>query len=235
MEQPPAWNPAPGLPPRPPRKGLPPLAWAGIGCGGIAIAAMVVASVMAVGWLRTASDTFMANPDRAAAELLVRMNPDLEIVHHDGETGQLTIRTAAGEELTLGYGEIAEGRFTYRDAAGNTVDFGTADLSKVPDWVPRVPGIGLRGDLAAIHSRDGGRVSGFYSGTTTAGIDEVEEGFRAEAGFTGLTSSRSSFRRLNGVERRTLVLSGSGRETTLLVHAVDGEAIKVRVGYQGTP
>ena len=80
------------LPEAPKRKGLPPLAWAGIGCGGLFLFA-VVAGALLVGTCAKKGIEMVsehsANPAKAAAESMVKEHPcpgkllaSLSFIHH---------------------------------------------------------------------------------------------------------------------------------------------------------
>ena len=69
-----------------------PLAWVGIGCVVILIVCGIAVGVM--GWFaKKAVDKFAKNPGMAAAELAVKMNPDLELVNADEKTNSSRSRT----------------------------------------------------------------------------------------------------------------------------------------------
>ncbi len=107
---PPAASPAPVVV----KKGLPPLAWVGIGCGGlilIGIILMLVAGVFISKKAKELGVDFSKNPEKAAAELIVSMTPDLEKVSSDDVAGTITIRMKDGIEKTLTYKDIQEGKF----------------------------------------------------------------------------------------------------------------------------
>ena len=103
---------------------------------------------------------FEDNPAKAAAELVVKLNPDLEMVEGDDEDGSITVRNSStGEESTFDYSEIAEGRFSFSnddgevrvDAQGGqdgmvtvTSDDGETHVGigetnkELPSWVPKL-------------------------------------------------------------------------------------------------
>jgi hypothetical protein len=99
MTPPPPPGAAPG------KKGLPPLAWAGIGCGGLILLAVLAGSLLvgtcAKKGIQMASQ-LAANPGKAAAEMMVTTNPTIEKVSEDETAGTMTIRLkASGETVTL--------------------------------------------------------------------------------------------------------------------------------------
>ena len=104
MDQPP---PPPAQPPlvEPPKKGLHPLAWVGIGCGGLLVV-VIIAGAILVGMAKRKyeeiRDDFATAPEKTAAEMIVRMNPDLEMVRNDEGSGEMTVLVRdTGEEVTV--------------------------------------------------------------------------------------------------------------------------------------
>lgn len=144
-----------------PRKGLGPIAWVLIGCGSltaIAAAAAILLGFFVANKAREVAADFEANPAMSAAELIVRLNPELELVSKDEEARTLTVRnTATGEVVTVDVNAIKDGRISFETAEGTSsiridpeggratisgpdgsTTFGGADA--LPDWVPRYPG-----------------------------------------------------------------------------------------------
>lgn len=150
--------------------------WVAIGCGGLLIFGAIVfffltAFVFSKGkdMLEEASgaesfDEFIEkiedDPARTYAEMAIRMNPDLELIETDESAGTITFRnTETGEEATLNFEDIAEGRFsittdegeyrmdadedgggvTFQGPEGETRYGGSASLDDVPEWVPLYP------------------------------------------------------------------------------------------------
>lgn len=209
-----------GTPPPPPgaaapaKKGLSPLAWVGIGCAGllllgiigfVALGAFAVKKGKDVLEEATGSrsiadiaDDFKDNPAQAMAETVVRMNPDLELVASDASEGTITFRNSkTGEQATLNFEDIAEGRFsvstdegeynisadqsaeggvTFTGPEGETRFGGAADLSDVPGWVPRYPG--ADDAKSTMHSVSNGNVFGAYNFTSDEAPQRVMDRFK---------------------------------------------------------
>ncbi|MCP4660865.1 MAG: hypothetical protein GY856_36145 [bacterium] len=147
------------------KKGLGPLAWVAIGCGAVILVGLVILLVGGFFLARKGQELvadFEDNPAKAAAELMVRMDSDLELVESDGEKGRITVRqVSTGEVATFDYSEIEEGRLSFKTDEGEVSidasaeqDGGTmtvktdegvvqysasADAGDVPDWVPLYP------------------------------------------------------------------------------------------------
>ena len=116
--------PIPGSPPTPStvpvpgpaKKGLSPLAWVGIGCGGVVVlglVALVVLGVSVFNWGRDALeeatgeqslsdiiDNLEDDPAKTLAEAAIRLNPEFEQVNTDDDAGTITFRnTETGERV----------------------------------------------------------------------------------------------------------------------------------------
>jgi len=146
-----------------PKKGMPVWGWFAMGCGVIAV--LGIGSCFAVGFfvqrkVKSVAEDFEKNPAKAAAELAVRMNPDVELV--SSTEHEMTVRNKkTGEVITVDFEDAKEGKFTFKSKDGEaTIDAdadpsgeggtlkitGTggetavfsagADASRVPEWVP---------------------------------------------------------------------------------------------------
>lgn len=231
----------PVTPPPPsgaPKKGLPPLAWAGIGCGVIIIIGVIVISMLVGSCTRKVNQwakEVQKNPEKTAAEMIVRFNPDLEMVSQDETTGEMTIKVkSSGEEITMSYKDIAEGKITVKDAEGKTTQIGKVDLADLPTWVPKYPNTASTG--GAGQQKSATQVSGFMMFTTTDAPEAVSDFFKEQAGKSGMNSTSSSKMNLGGQESLTLECSGGGRSLTVLAAKGGGEPnTTVTVNFEGTP
>ena len=138
------------------------------------------------------------NPAKTAAETMVRMNPDLELVKTDDDAGTITFTNSkTGEEATLNFEDIAEGRFsmstaegeysidatdngeggvTFKGPDGETRFGASADLSAVPDWVPHYPG--MEETQSTLHSTTADGVMGAFTGKSTDDAEAVVAHFK---------------------------------------------------------
>lgn len=73
---------------------------------------MVIGGVWAANKAKELGVDFNENPEKAAAEMIVNLNPELEKVSSDDEAGTITFRNKDGGEVTLTYKDIQEGRTT---------------------------------------------------------------------------------------------------------------------------
>jgi hypothetical protein len=216
----------------PSKKGMPVLGWVGIGCGTVILIAVVVVSLL-VGWCkRTVGDVseFKKNPEKAAAEMMVRMNPDLTMVSQDAAKGEMTIRTKDGQEMTMNYKDVSTGKFTMKDAQGNTTQIGQSDLSNVPAWVPRVPK--MKSASGSFQNKEERKISGLYTATTTESVSGLATFFKAEAEKLNMTSSSRTALKADGVENLMLSYEGDGQTLNIVITGKPGEDTQVNVGYE---
>jgi hypothetical protein len=183
------------------KKGLPVLAWVAIGCGGLVVLGGVV--LMLLGWfaagkVKDLAGDFEDNPTKAAAEMIVRMNPELELVESDDQAGTLTIREKdSGKVVTVNYDEIQEGRISFESEEGK-VEIGATEDGEggmtitstsekgetrigaggdVPDWLPRHPATVASQSIMRTIGPSGD--SGQASFTVDAPAQEVAEFYRS--------------------------------------------------------
>ena len=110
--------PPPGPAPAPKKKGLSPLAWIGIGCGGIVLLGLI-AFVIVGGWLfgkaKDVAKDYQDNPAMASAKIVVKLNPEWELVDSDDDAGTLTIRDKkTGEETTVDLQDVEDGQISFK-------------------------------------------------------------------------------------------------------------------------
>jgi hypothetical protein len=177
------------------KKGLSPWAWVAIGCGGLLVVCAIIVSVSGFFVAKKVGDfaeDFQENPE-AAAEMLIKMNPDLELVDSDRDAGTITIREKdSGEIITVNYADIEKGKlsfetdegemefsasgdpeeglFTVTTDGGETMRVGSSDMDSLPDWVPVFPGGTATGTYSA-STPDG--VAGSFQLTTSESVDDV--------------------------------------------------------------
>ncbi len=205
--------PVPGSAPA--KQGTSPWVWVAVGCGGILIVGFVVMLALGLFAVKKGKEAFeeatggesltdfvedmKENPTKTLAETAIRADPDLELVSTDDEAGTITFtNTRTGEEATLNFEDIAEGRLSmstdegeYRvdatDAGEGGITFtgpegqetrigGGADLSAVPDWVPRYPG--MTEAQSTLHSTTADGMMGAFTGKSTDDAQAVVDHFK---------------------------------------------------------
>ncbi|MCX6864664.1 MAG: hypothetical protein NTV46_00340 [Verrucomicrobia bacterium] len=227
--------PVPPVPPSNPavKKGMPTLAWVGIGCGTVIVIAVVVVAML-VGWCkRSVGDLseFKNNPEKAAAEMMVRLNPEIKLVSQDDAKGEMTIRTKDGQEMTMSYKDVGEGKITMKDAQGNVSQIGKSDLSNVPAWVPRVPK--MKSATGSFQNKEDEKITGLYSATSDESISKLDEFFKTEAGKLKMTEASRTSMNTDGVENLITAYEGEGgRMLNVIITGKPGEAAQVNVGYE---
>lgn len=240
----------PGTAPK--KKGLPPLAWVGIGCGVILLIGLVV--VIAGGlWVGSKVKEVADNPEMAAAKAYLAANPELELVEADDEARTLTVRNVeTGEVMTVDASELREGRltftdeegqevsmgmeegedgqgaFTVRDREGNeTFRVGSGGEENIPEWVPRYEGVTLEGTMM---NRTAEETSGAFSFETEDSVDAVLDFYRQALEDEGLTQTGQSDNRAGEGRFANLTYEADGRTVNVMV-TTDGGPVNTVVSY----
>jgi hypothetical protein len=161
------------------------LMYVGIGCGLLALVA-IVAVVVGIGWgvkkVGGVVSEIRANPDKFMAEGFVKADPNLELVTSDETKGEITYRhKGTGETTTV----------SYKDAAQGTLKPPTTSLWKgAPAWFPVMPGLVL--GAAEVHSSEQARESVHLTATGTAATEEIVAFYSDELDKLGFTITRQS-------------------------------------------
>ncbi len=116
--------------PPPQKKGLGPLAWVGIGCGGItvlAIIGVVVFFMMYGGKFKEMAADAQKNPTRFAATTMVNVSGgQIEMVAQDDANKRYTVREKSNGKLTT----------IYWDAKKNAPEVIPGDFTAIPAATP---------------------------------------------------------------------------------------------------
>lgn len=242
--------PPPGVAPQPvpPKKGLSPLAWIGIGCGALAVLAVIGFSVMLVagGWfIKKQAEKIEKNP-MVVAEWFLRANPDLEVVSTDEDAGTITVKNVkTGEVMTLNAKDIKEGRLEVKtedgtavfDASGKdgtikvtdekgsqvaTLQAGGAAPQNLPSWLPLYPGGTVQGTFDTNTAE--GRSASFTLTTQDTG-DKVLSFYESRLKEAGLTVDSTTV--TSTAEGKGGILTASGenphRQVSVLVGSSEGQ------------
>lgn len=135
--QPPYAGQQPPVPPK--KKGLPPLAWVGIGCGVIVlltVIGLVALGGYAVHKVKQAGfdpALWKKNPTAAAAKIVSTMNPDVEVVSTDNDSQTITLKNKkTGKTVTVDLQDIKDGKFRFFDDKGkeSTISIDTGSDKK---------------------------------------------------------------------------------------------------------
>ncbi|MEA2694827.1 MAG: hypothetical protein QOJ16_4214 [Acidobacteriota bacterium] len=195
--------------PQPPKKGMGPLGWIAIGCGVILV---IGAMVLAVGgyFAKKKFDQFSKNPAKTTAEMIVRANPDLELVSEDDKAGTITVRDKKkNETATLNFDDIKNGKFKVTtdkgtttfdgstagadgvkitDEKGQTATIGGGSPKDLPSWLPIYPGATAQGSMASTTNE--GRTGGFSLNTKDS-IEQVASYYESKLKDAGLTVDKN--------------------------------------------
>ena len=233
--------PPPGAPA--PKKGMGPLGWIAIGCGVIALIGIL--ALAAGGWfVKRQVDKYKDNPTIAAAELIVRANPDLEVVSSDPKGGTLTIKNSkTGETVTMNASDIKEGKLTFKTDKGTTVvdasqsgesgsikvsgtdgqqvTFGGEAPKNLPAWVPVYPGSTVTGAMDVTNAE--GRSVQFAISSEDP-VDKVIEFYERKLGEAGLKVAKQTID-ANGQHSAILTATSEGdkRTATAMIGQQEGK------------
>jgi uncharacterized protein YneF (UPF0154 family) len=185
------------------------LLWVLLGCGGLIV--IVILVMMAAGFFfaRKASE-FGKNPGFAAAKMMASLNPNVEVVRADENTGRITLRDKkTGKTVTMDFRDIQKGRISFEGEGGEKVDiqgegeggsmtikgpdgsmqFGQGSLANVPSWVPRYPGAQA---LGAFTSQQGGEEGGTFQLQCSGSVEEVAAFYEREMKSAGMKIQKTS-------------------------------------------
>jgi hypothetical protein len=206
----PVGAPPPGAPPV--KKGMGPLAWVGIGCVVIIILCGIAFGIM--GWIaKRAIDKYGKNPGMAAAVLMVKANPDLDLVSTDEKNNSVTVKNKKTGETTT-FTADANGKFSFKNDKGESATFdasggngvsvkstdekgqvatfnaGAGTPQNLPSWLPTYPGGTVSGTYDTNNNE--GRTAAFTV-TTKDDSNKVIDYYDAQLKGGGLTTERSTY------------------------------------------
>ena len=223
------------------KKKMSALWWIAIGCGAIVVLGMIAAA-MAVGgiaWFaKKQVNKFEENPAVAAAELMIKANPDVELVESDVKEGTITFRDKkSGEVVTMNAEDIKDGKLTITTKEGTasfdatsteeggvvkmtnekgeeaTFSAGAGAPKNLPSWVPVYAGAKIEGSYDATTAE--GR-NAMFTVTSADSVDQVAEFYESSLKGAGLTVERSSY-------------EASGQKTIMLVGKTEDDKRTVNV------
>ncbi len=244
-----------------PKKGLHPMAYVGIGCGGLLLIGTVAGGIL-ISKLVNKTSEFIQDPTMALAALVVQSSPDLELVQSDSDSGILQVKVeSTGETITIDRAQIESGKFSYTkvNADGTeeitNIDFSGAENGEIsitdgegdsifqsgeqtpdsiPDWVPAYPGAtNVNGTFKATIN---GTESGSFSLKTTDSPSEVLNTYKPlleDIGFTVTTQGVTK----NG-KREQSILTGkdtAASQTINLIIIPTNEGSSIQATYSTQP
>jgi hypothetical protein len=189
-----------------------PLAWIGIGCGVIIVLCVIAFSIM--GWMaKRAIDKYSKNPGMAAAVLMVKANPDLELVSTDEKANSITVKNKKTGETTVMTAD-ENGKFSFKNDKGESTTFdasggngvsikstdekgqvstfnaGAGSPQNLPSWLPTYPGGTVSGtyDTNTNESR-----TAAFTVTTKDDSNKVIDYYDNQLKGAGLTTEKSTY------------------------------------------
>lgn len=256
----PSQDPSTGAPAK--KKGLSPLMWVLIILGVVFVLTMgacVACGLVVTQMGRELARDFENNPAKAMAELAVRANPEVELVDSDDEAGTMTVRnTETGDEFTLNFEDIAEGRFSITtdegavsfesdvDGGGITATGPDGAVSRVgalgeadlPDWPLLYPGAsiapgGFRGATAE-------GIAGAFQMSADDPCAHVNAYFTEALPGGGFRIGSSASSSAGGAGSDTIVMLQAGMDDprrSITITMIDGEdgGCTVSVQFGGAP
>ena len=240
------------------KKGLGALAWIGIGCGALIVIILVVlvgGGFFLFGKAKDVVEDFSDNPVAAAAETVVRLSSELELVESDREAGKIIVReVSSGKVLTFDYEDISEGRFSFEGEDGEALRFdasgaadgeatltieaedGTTTLGTggqavdLPDWLPSWSGsVAEQGGFSTVTNTER---TGTYAFQTEDSADAILAFYREVLEDLDLEVSEAKY---SGGGSAVTSLSGKSAEYDVTVSVTDTqtEATTVSLIYKG--
>lgn len=249
--------PQPGAPP-PPKKGMGPLAWIGIGCGVIILIGIIVMGAGAYLFKTKVVDPWKDNPSLAAAKLVVSASPDLELVKEDAQAQTITVHNKkTNETVVVSLDDAKNGRFKFsaNGKGASSVDFSQQGISvKTQDEKGKestfVAGAGAPKDLPAwLPTYPGGTVQGGFSSksaeatvqtfglTTTDSPDKVIAFYQDQLKNNGLTVLLPTTTAVGGQTTIATLTADSPdkkRHVQIVVQASDGKT-QASINYEEKP
>lgn len=216
-----------------PKKGLHPMAWVGMGCGGLLVV-VILSGALLVGWgkrkFKEVQAELVTSVQESAMQTLVEINPELEMFSEDPDTGEVTVIVrGTGEELTFSHEDLVQGRVSFKQADGTMTTLGQGDLGDVPSWVPRYTGAG--DERVMYHQEKDGCIKGLIVYSTTDPLQGIEDFYDAE--MKSFSSSGSSTFSMGDVEQRTLTFSEADKDVeVMLMKSGPGKPIEATVTYR---
>ena len=233
------------------KKGLSPWAWVAIGCGGLIVVFFIVISLGGMFFAKKVGDMaedFQENP-AAAAEMLIKMNPDLELVESDRDEGTITIRDKdSGEVTTVNYEDIQEGKLSFETDEGEVtfsasgdpeegmltvtkdgeeaMQFGSGEIEDVPDWVPLYPGAKATGTYSA-STPDG--IGGSFQMNSTDSVDDVLAYYVKQLEGDGWSVQKTEYSGPDG--KGGQVIASMADRTVMLILSSSEDGTQAMVNY----
>ncbi len=221
-------TPPPMYPPTPlegPKK-TPVWVWILAAVGGMIVLGVIAISLL--GYYAFQKVKEVATSPTAAAALIARIDPDLEVLDVDESKKVIRVRNKRNnEEVTLSMNDIMQGKLKVsHEGKHGTETFELGGKVKLPAWMPQYPGAEVHGMGMASSDKEGA-MGGMYGFASTDAPEKIlafykegleKHGFKAEEGVKGLGVSM------------LLMKSDSGGSATVTV-SPNGSSSQITVIY----
>jgi hypothetical protein len=222
-----------------------PLAWIGIGCVVILVFCGIALGIAGY-FAKRALDKISKNPTMAAAELMVKANPNLDLVSADEEHSTLTIKDKkTGETMTINADDAKNGNWKITSdkgsatfgASGNGVNIqatdekgqkstttigGTAAPQNLPSWIPVYPGGTTQGNMDNVNAEGH---SGAFTVTTKDDTSKVLDYYEAQLKGAGFKPEKNTYNTSGQTGGSVTGKSDDGkREASVMVSSSNGGA-----------
>ena len=230
-----------------PKKGLSTGAKVAIGCL-VALLVCMGGCAIVTFWIGKKATNFVKdmenNPNAAtvkAVEMMMKFNPDVEVVSSDPGKGTITLRDKkTGKVVTFNAVDIQNGKFSFEeDGKSTSVDFsggeqggtmavesdegravfGAGDAASVPAWVPSYPGARQEGFNSL--EANGGR-EGTFTLHTGDPVDQVASWFESTLKAAGFEVEKSTLDVQGALTANVNAKSGN-RGVNVVVSSQEGE------------
>ena len=241
------------------KKGLGPLAWIAIGCVGLLVIAgivFVVGGMFVAKKVGDYAEDLQDNPESAAAsaaEMIVKLNPELELVESDRDAGTMTIRNKSdGETITVNYEDIEKGKLSFETDEGDisvdimgegddslltvtqgddeTFRIGATDAEEIPSWVPLYEDAATEGIYGA---QVGSGMSGSFRQTTSDSAGDVLAFYAEKLETEGWQVQKTETSGPQGAGGHIVATTADKNLNLLVTSSDDGSEVVVNYNYKG--
>jgi len=233
----------PPMSPQPPKKGMGPLGWVLIGCGGLVVLAFIVVLAGGLFVMHKAKqagidpELMKRNPGLASAKLLIAVNPDLEIVSEDDGRGIVHVHDKKqNKNFILSFDDARKGRLTLKEegkdsvtlsASGNgengtfeaktsegTFKVGSGAATDLPSWLPSYPGSQPKAVMSGVTPQ--GKTAQ-YTFSTSDSADKVVSFYKDALASGGLRVTNSATFSSGNSTGGTVAAQDAGNQRNVLV------------------
>lgn len=184
----------------PAKKGPNWLLW--IGGGIAALILLVIVGVVGTGFFiaKKAHDAgfdsslMQKNPVLGAARMALALNPEVEVVKVDEDSGELTIREKkTGKVITMRAEDVKNGKISFTDeSTGEQMTVGGQSEVQLPDWVPNYPGSKPQGLVASKGGQGNGGLVHFKVSDSPERVVKFYQDALTSAGYKVTTPTASN-------------------------------------------